>query len=350
MLILVLIPNIGKRTSNVFFVIFFTSQFITFSNIILYSSEELADSYLHLHNIAPPFWFVWAPAFFLAILFDLNKIKMFSWKQLLHFLPAILFTLYLVFSFHIKPELKKQELLTSGKLIYIRYYWIVNKAIIIQVFIYNILTILIVEKYIKSSARQFTKQQKHRLKWIRFIVYGYFTACIVYDLVILSDSLISSSQSFRTIVVGIFAIYFTTILYKALSSSQFSYGEEKKRYHSLNQKQAQQLQKELDALMQNDKPYLDFDANVSGIAQKLSTNNKHISELLNLYYQKNFYEYINEYRIEEAKQLLVNSKESKKTILEIAYASGFNSKSAFNSAFKKNTGMSPTQYRNSVIP
>jgi AraC-like DNA-binding protein len=63
-------------------------------------------------------------------------------------------------------------------------------------------------------------------------------------------------------------------------------------------------------------------------------------------FNQNFRDFINKYRIEESKFLLKNKSNGNKTILEIAYEVGFNSKSAFNAAFKKFTGLTPKEYRN----
>ena len=62
--------------------------------------------------------------------------------------------------------------------------------------------------------------------------------------------------------------------------------------------------------------------------------------------QQNFFDFINRYRIEEATRLLTNPEDKKITILEVLYKVGFNSKSSFNTLFKKYTGITPTEFRN----
>ena len=66
--------------------------------------------------------------------------------------------------------------------------------------------------------------------------------------------------------------------------------------------------------------------------------------------KQNFYDFINNYRINFAKNLLNNPADDKMTVLEILYEAGFNSKSAFNVAFKKETGVTPSQFRRSNEP
>ena len=71
---------------------------------------------------------------------------------------------------------------------------------------------------------------------------------------------------------------------------------------------------------------------------------KHLSYIINDKFNLNFYDFINKYRIEESKQYL-NKSSNIKTVLEIAYKVGFNSKTTFNSAFKKYTDMTPSEFR-----
>ena len=70
-----------------------------------------------------------------------------------------------------------------------------------------------------------------------------------------------------------------------------------------------------------------------------------LSNIINRHFKRNFFEFINEYRIEEAKSLLSNPDNTSKSIIDIMDASGFNSKATFNTFFKKLVGETPSQYR-----
>ena len=76
-----------------------------------------------------------------------------------------------------------------------------------------------------------------------------------------------------------------------------------------------------------------------------SVNPTSISTYLNKELGVNFFNYINGFRVEKAKELLSNSRKKKETLLAIAFDSGFNSKSSFNLIFKRSTGMTPSEYR-----
>jgi AraC-like DNA-binding protein len=72
---------------------------------------------------------------------------------------------------------------------------------------------------------------------------------------------------------------------------------------------------------------------------------RQLSVLINQYLNQHFFDFVNEYIINKAKEILKNPEKKEVTILEILYEVGFNSKSSFNTAFKKHTGLTPTQFR-----
>jgi AraC-like DNA-binding protein len=93
------------------------------------------------------------------------------------------------------------------------------------------------------------------------------------------------------------------------------------------------------------KPFHKFNFNIEDIADELNTNTRYLSQVINETYQMNFFNYINQFRIEEAKVILQSSKSDKYTIEGIAKMVGFNSKSSFNGAFKKTTGFTPSEFK-----
>lgn len=96
--------------------------------------------------------------------------------------------------------------------------------------------------------------------------------------------------------------------------------------------------------METRKPYLDSELNLIRLAEMLSVSTHHLSYVINTGFEKNFFQYVNEFRVEQAKKLLKETN-SKLSILGIAYESGFNSKTSFNTTFKKLTGQTPSEFR-----
>jgi AraC-like DNA-binding protein len=104
---------------------------------------------------------------------------------------------------------------------------------------------------------------------------------------------------------------------------------------------------ELKAYMENKKPYLQSKLTIKQLADMLSIQSYQLSVILNDHLKKNFFDFINEYRIEEVKNEIKYNKNY--TLLGIAYDCGFNSKSSFNRIFKNYTGLTPSEYLKETI-
>ena len=115
---------------------------------------------------------------------------------------------------------------------------------------------------------------------------------------------------------------------------------------SLTSIQKVDLLLKLSKLMQEEKIFINHKLSIEDVAYKLESNTKYISQIINETYNKNFYNFINYHRIEEAKKLLVMAENEKYSILGMAQSVGFVSKSTFNVAFKRFTGLTPTEYKN----
>lgn len=105
-----------------------------------------------------------------------------------------------------------------------------------------------------------------------------------------------------------------------------------------------QLKTELIKKVNDDKIYRDQDLTIYKLAKEIGTNSKYLSSIINKEFEKNFVNFINEYRVEEAKQNLKSEKYKNYTIEAHGQHVGFKSKSSFNIAFKKYTGKTPTEF------
>ena len=101
--------------------------------------------------------------------------------------------------------------------------------------------------------------------------------------------------------------------------------------------------------MNKEKLYLNPAIALNDFAQKLEIAPCYVSQIINESFQQNFREFVNTYRIEESKQLLTRQHQNL-NILGIALDAGFNSKSAFNNAFKKYTGITPKEFKKKTSP
>lgn len=106
------------------------------------------------------------------------------------------------------------------------------------------------------------------------------------------------------------------------------------------------LARELAKIMQAQKLFLDESLNLNNLSEKMGTSPRYLSQAINEHFNCNFFTYTNRYRIEEAKRMLLSDDYVNHKIYEIMHAVGFNSRSSFISAFKKNTGLTPKEFKN----
>jgi AraC-like DNA-binding protein len=116
----------------------------------------------------------------------------------------------------------------------------------------------------------------------------------------------------------------------------------------LKQKDVEKYIKILQKHMEAEKPYLDRELTIFDLSEQLGIPRHFLSEVINEHLGKNFYTLVNEYRVEEVKRRIADPKYKNLTLLAIAYDSGFNAKSSFNTIFKELTGMTPSEYQQSI--
>ena len=107
----------------------------------------------------------------------------------------------------------------------------------------------------------------------------------------------------------------------------------------------QQIINDLLSIIEENNYFLNPSCTIDELAKKISTNRQYLSKIVNDRFQSNFNNFINTYRVKEARKLLLDNEYNKYTIDAIAKLSGFNNKATFNTAFKKNTGVTPSFFK-----
>lgn len=152
------------------------------------------------------------------------------------------------------------------------------------------------------------------------------------------------------ITTSIHALMIYTLGYLVILNPKILFDRKNAQYQhsSLSDGDSQKLSLKIIAYIEDKKPYLDSNLRMGQLAEALSISTNQLSQVLNHELNKNFNEFINEYRVAEVKQKLQDSKYDHLTMVAIAQDSGFNSKNAFNRAFKHYTGKTPSQYKKSI--
>lgn len=267
-------------------------------------------------------------------------------RYLKHYYVVFLLFFINVFSFiymDSKKNLFMKEM-SEKILMYSNYFALLFLFPLMSIY-YLFLSISVFVKYKKEKYLDTTSPGIHPNKLLHFIL-GY-----VVFMIMLMISLSGILSRFFKISFELYsAAYFIYIAYISLKQEQFDLEV------IIEQKEAKEtdkymsffdgLEEKLDSIMKEEKPYLNAKLTLFQLAKKIGSNEKYLSLFLNSKYEMNFSTYINSYRIEEAKQLLLKKETANFTIETIANMAGFHSKSSFNIKFKNNTGLTPSEFKN----
>lgn len=273
---------------------------------------------------------------------DLNK------KDYWHFIPTLILTIYLVFNVYafsgsekvIQMLQRLEDGLNPGdstKLLLL----VILKTISLGVYAYFVH--LLLKKHIAGLSNKTRIWQKN----IYLIHVSYVVVYIVYGAYISAGA--NSGVLFHAPIV----LMSTMVLYVGYAanvqpdvfSGLYSYTNRlfpKYVKSGLTDSLSQELKKNLKDLFQNEKLYRNNDINLDMVAEKLNTTRHNASQLINEHFNMSFREFVNSYRIQEAKELL--KEENELNIIDVAYEVGYNNKVSFNKAFKKDTQLTPSEY------
>jgi len=328
----------GARRSNIIlsFILLVHALYIIYTYTLSFGAGEGAVKYYNILFLVSQTAFLLGPLLFLYILSILKPDFKLSPVHLLHSLPFFMAIIYI---------LAKTQNLT------ILVDWgsqlrtAMSAGVIIHLFIY-----LMASFYLKRFKLQsiISVEDDSKMSWLRFLLLGYiFLWFIQLHIFVFIDiwklyQLCPYSDSLYFTCVFIFC---NCIAWIAMNKPEiFSFH---KRYQT-SELSEQDKQKYLDKLLAHieaDKIYLEPSITLTALAKKLHIPNRYLSQIINETFNLNFCDFINRYRVEYSKPYLSKLEDGKKNILEIAYMVGFNSKSSFNQAFKKHTGVTPSEFR-----
>ncbi len=207
--------------------------------------------------------------------------------------------------------------------------------------------------YQRSIQHQLSTTDDLELNWIKWFVRifaGFFAVLALFKLVDfreLIDYTVESSEGmlyqYRDLMYLVMGVSIFWMAFAGFSQAQTI--NESNQYAESHQVDHGRVVEKLTEAMDERKLYLDSSLDLRTLSAKTHLSEKEISSALNQHLMKNFYYFINEYRVEEVKQRLEDSRYDHLKILSIAFDSGFNSKATFNRFFKKLTGKSPREFR-----
>jgi AraC-like DNA-binding protein len=317
------------------------------------------EKYPHMSGIHHPFPLLHGPFLYLYVLFSMKSDQRFHWKNYLHFGPAALFYVYMIpFLFFYSAE--RKLMVNRGEVDdYAAFITFSMFAFIASGIGYAIASYRLLGWYEDLRNQNFAYNESIDLNWLKYFIWGIGMIFLVTTIVIVLEYGLGVDFGFNTdlvlyvpLVGFILFLGYSGIRHRnvfADGTSQVQQIVEPKpsgEYvrSGLKTELARQYHGKLIALMNTKKPYLEPKLSLGNLADELGITANHLSQIINQYEDKNFFDFVNTYRVEEFKQRVADPVNSNYSILAIALDSGFNSKSSFNQVFKKITGKTPSQY------
>ncbi len=281
-------------------------------------------------------------------------------KDLFHLVPFILFNLYILiasFSPDISEKLniEKLSLHNDPPLLFLFF-------LIITAFsgtVYFLFTFKLFKRLDINIFNNFSNSADIDLDWLRKLVLLFgviWTALIsitvihhvfhMFSMVFCTDGLFLSLSVF-VILIGYFGLKQNVIFNNenVIVTDNLSRIQPKYSGSRLNESEEKQYAEKLISYMELLKPYLNTDLTLPQLAVELGISSHLLSQVINEHFKLNFFDFVNQYRVEAFKERIVNPKYENFSLLGIAFECGFNSKSAFNRIFKKSTGLTPSQFK-----
>ena len=242
----------------------------------------------------------------------------------------------------------------------------------VQLIIYYFLAQRTLTSYQKSIRHLFSDISRINLAWLRWVINGYLF--LIISLLVLFYFVVRYPDQFELVIVINMAIitpYIYLITFKGLTQATLwqmktngqkenvekeileaeeieSLKKDEKKIQPLKEQTENKIEEIISHVtetMKRDKLYRQPELTLQNLAQRLGYPSYQVSQAINEGMKKNFYDLVNSYRVEEAKRLLLDVKNKNFTILSVGFEAGFNSKTTFNTVFKKFTGLTPTEFR-----
>ena len=344
------------KTSNALFAVFLIITAIDVSGPLLSLLVQNPSSLGMLRNTLA---FLQIPVFYLYVLSVCYSDFKLKPKYLLHLLPFVIVNVVLLPRFHLVNVASKINLLQNRQsIIELQFSHIVFH---LQIFVYLIAVFMLLRKTKKLYLENYAGANINSYDWL----FQFTTALSILYLIALVKNIFKFSE-YQYISEGInsglliFQLFITCwYLLKALNNpglfrnidsklklvSDIILENKDSKPLAGNEKKQDETLSKLQQFMIAEKPFLNPSLTIQDISNKIQIPTRELSILINHQLDQHFYDFVNSFRIEYAMGILKDDSKSKVTILEILYEVGFNSKSSFNTAFKKHTGSTPTNYR-----
>ena len=353
------------------------------STLVAFDTREFFLKFPHLSKVSWLLPVLFGPLIYLFTRKLTQERPSFKWVDTIHFIPFLLTFIYLL-PYYLKTRAEKIAYLNNFELARQDDFGWLGQATLFLILFYLILTAVALHQYKQKILNVFSELEKIRLQWLKQFTYSLlvilFLATVAFyakkwNIPVLTE-IYHYHIHYGFVIVFIYWIGYKTLTQPSIFTSiqplpeaqvqlTETYSESEimqtpapktlnapiirepiRKYQKsiLKEEDSQAYLDQLLEFMDMEKPYRQSNITIQELAELMAMPKHHLSQVINERLGKNFYDFINQYRVAEAQLMLVNPKYRHLTNLAVAEEAGFNSKATFNAVFKKQTGQTPSEY------
>jgi len=319
------------------------------------------ENYNRSHRFAyPMFLFTASPVILLhgpALWFYIKSLtkQQFAFKPLylLHLVPFMLMVIQHTVDFYLLSTPQKIALAVDESFMKFLSYPVFLSMVVVSPLVYFVWGLLLIKRYNERLKNYFSKVNDINLSWLRTLLMvsiAFYAAINLAFLVLIPQISFHLLQlisfSFSTLYVLFLGFYGHRQVNLFSSINPIMELDKIDHFHLAEQlsNDDELFIKQLIELMQRDRPYLNPELTLASLSKMAGKSPEYLSAILNNQLNMNFFDFINNYRVEEFKRVCRLSENRDYTIIAVAYSCGFNSKATFYRVFKNATGLTPSEY------
>ncbi|MBS7253116.1 helix-turn-helix domain-containing protein [Flavobacterium branchiicola] len=348
-----------NKLANRLFACFIILSAIDFSGLMDYSFPL---EYINIDLFRSTVCLLEMPLIYLYVLAVCYSDFRLKWKHLVYTLPFVVMNFVLMPRVYLTSGAEKQYILEYyGTMFEIYFFQILLEF---QYWFYIISIFLILRKYKKIYQENYTDPSTSTYKWL----FQMNCVFVVMHSITASKNLLRYTASREVFLWGNVLMVIMALcvicwfVMTALNHPELFRGinsnlkltkdilpKVENEISEVKDIQSEAISNQISALKQymtEKEPFLDPSLTIQELGNQINIPVRDLSVLINHHIDQHFFDFVNEYRIQKAMQILKDKAKSQLTVLEILYEVGFNSKSSFNTSFKKYTNLTPTAYRN----
>lgn len=348
-----------NKLANRLFAWFFIVSAIDLSGFFVFDSiKDYIDLVIFRWTIcllAMPLFYLYV----LAVCYSDFRLKR---KHLAHLLPIIIVNLVFLPRLYLSNATRDELFMTVDQMPEI---YFIQILIEFQYVFYIVGVYLVLKKYKEIYLENYANPSALTYKYLFQMTTVFLIAhCLVALKNVLRYSDFRQIFLWLNVIVGTVALFITCwLVMKALNHPELFRGinsklkltkdilpESETQTLEIKESKSEEITTQISTLklyMKENEPFLDPSLTIQELSNQINIPVRDLSVLINHHINQHFFDFVNEYRIQKAMNILKDASKKHLTVLEILYEVGFNSKSSFNTSFKKYTNVTPTEYRNS---